>query len=235
MPHLLDYKKMRKAVGVDDSVDIIAAIQAEKCRDRKAAMWAAVEEVELEGLKQLKLREECVSVLQSVSRLSPPPHILNLYCPPVDVDPSGSAEDIPPFQMRSVPMALITRNAQKNIKHFFRAAELSAAELGMWPIMSRDSKIIKPDPSVLTHVAKLWQLPSIQNLLMVGDSHRDDILCGRAAGAQTMLIVNETSPDGHHRGNEWALKVDDAADYHGNDLSAVIQVIAQSWSTTPSS
>jgi phosphoglycolate phosphatase-like HAD superfamily hydrolase len=60
------------------------------------------------------------------------------------------------------------------------------------PIITRDTPNIlpKPDPAGILHIASEWGLANGENLIMVGDSI-DDMTSGHAAGAATVLLVNE--------------------------------------------
>jgi phosphoglycolate phosphatase-like HAD superfamily hydrolase len=60
------------------------------------------------------------------------------------------------------------------------------------PIITRDTPNLlpKPDPAGILHIASEWGLNNGENLIMVGDSI-DDMTSGHAAGAATVLLVNE--------------------------------------------
>eukprot|EP00850_Spirogloea_muscicola_P011390 SM000070S21356 [mRNA] locus=s70:623539:625164:+ [translate_table: standard] len=52
------------------------------------------------------------------------------------------------------------------------------------PALSREFLPYKPDPAPLLHICNAWSvLPT--EVLMIGDSVKDDIVCGRRAGAST--------------------------------------------------
>jgi phosphoglycolate phosphatase-like HAD superfamily hydrolase len=57
---------------------------------------------------------------------------------------------------------------------------------------TREFRPPKPSPAGILHIAKEWSLPNADNLIMVGDSI-DDMTAGRAAGAATVLLVNEAN------------------------------------------
>lgn len=59
------------------------------------------------------------------------------------------------------------------------------------PAISRECQFpYKPSPEALLHIAKTWGiLPS--EVIMVGDSAKDDVVCGNRAGAVTILLNTE--------------------------------------------
>jgi phosphoglycolate phosphatase-like HAD superfamily hydrolase len=57
---------------------------------------------------------------------------------------------------------------------------------------TREFRPPKPSPAGILHIASKWNLPSADNLIMVGDS-ADDMAAGRAAGAATVLLASEAN------------------------------------------
>eukprot|EP00244_Chara_vulgaris_P003400 TRINITY_DN16171_c0_g1_i1.p1 TRINITY_DN16171_c0_g1~~TRINITY_DN16171_c0_g1_i1.p1 ORF type:complete len:284 (-),score=19.63 TRINITY_DN16171_c0_g1_i1:207-962(-) len=84
---------------------------------------------------------------------------------------------------KNIRRGLITRNVRASVDHFHRAFGMKDFQ----PALSREFEPYKPDPGPLIHICSVWGVhPS--DVLMVGDSPKDDILCGRRAGAMTCLI-----------------------------------------------
>ncbi|OKO92682.1 hypothetical protein PENSUB_12667 [Penicillium subrubescens] len=89
----------------------------------------------------------------------------------------GLAKLMDYLKSRGLRRALCTRN----FDHIFL------------PIITRDTPNLlpKPDPAGILHIAREWGLTNrAENLIMVGDSI-DDMTSGHAAGAATVLLVNE--------------------------------------------
>lgn len=62
-----------------------------------------------------------------------------------------------------------------------------------WPVITREFKPPKPDPAGILHIAAQWGLEDgASSLIMVGDSV-DDMAAGHAAGAATVLLVNDVN------------------------------------------
>eukprot|EP00897_Mesotaenium_endlicherianum_P009903 jgi/Mesen1/8941/ME000552S08446 len=78
---------------------------------------------------------------------------------------------------------LITRNVKTSVDYFHTQFGLPAFS----PALSREFRPYKPDPSPLLHICSTWGIPP-HEVLMVGDSAKDDIICGRRAGAATILL-----------------------------------------------
>lgn len=56
----------------------------------------------------------------------------------------------------------------------------------------------KPSPEALIHICDTWGIPP-SSVIMVGDSAKDDVVCGNRAGAVTVLLDSEgrySSPAG---------------------------------------
>lgn len=84
---------------------------------------------------------------------------------------------------RQIRRGLITRNIKESVDLFhlrFGMKEFS-------PSLSREFRPYKPDPAPLLHICTTWAV-SPSEVMMVGDSVRDDIGCGKRAGAITCLL-----------------------------------------------
>jgi len=86
---------------------------------------------------------------------------------------------------RGIPRAVVTQNAQENLDYFHRH-HFPLPPFA--PAISRDSgHRVKPHPDALLACCDAWGIPPSE-VLMVGDSARDDVPFGRRAGALTVLL-----------------------------------------------
>lgn len=83
-----------------------------------------------------------------------------------------------------VPRALVTRNVNSSID-VFHNSHFTMPPFA--PALSREFAPYKPNPASLLHIADKWGLPASE-LVMIGDSAKDDIVCGNRAGALTILL-----------------------------------------------
>lgn len=83
-----------------------------------------------------------------------------------------------------VPRALVTRNARSSVEFFHKTIwEIEPFK----PALSREFKPYKPAPDSLLHICKLWGCEPSE-VIMVGDSAKDDVVSGNRAGAMTILL-----------------------------------------------
>eukprot|EP00038_Savillea_parva_P024265 m.43527 g.43527 ORF g.43527 m.43527 type:complete len:465 (-) comp6420_c0_seq1:24-1418(-) len=88
-----------------------------------------------------------------------------------------------------VPMAVVTRNTSETLAHFNRVLWTPLGLPPMAPALSRDDPFPpKPHPGALHHVAQQWGVSPSRGLVMVGDSLRNDIGSGKAAGFSTAWL-----------------------------------------------
>lgn len=102
------------------------------------------------------------------------------------------------FDDTGLPRGLVTRNVQTSVAHFHAVA---------WPLppfapaLARDFKPYKPAPDALLHICERWGVhPS--EIVMVGDSPKDDIVSGNRAGAVTVLLDTEGKWTMEEKGGE---------------------------------
>ncbi|XP_062166808.1 haloacid dehalogenase-like hydrolase domain-containing protein At2g33255 isoform X2 [Alnus glutinosa] len=77
---------------------------------------------------------------------------------------------------------LITRNVKASVDLFHQRFGMTFS-----PALSREFRPYKPDPAPLLHICSAWEvLPN--EVMMVGDSLKDDVVCGKRAGAFTCLL-----------------------------------------------
>ncbi|KAF7133246.1 hypothetical protein RHSIM_Rhsim09G0042400 [Rhododendron simsii] len=83
---------------------------------------------------------------------------------------------------RNIRRGLITRNVKAAVDLFHLKFGITFA-----PALSREFRPYKPDPAPLLHICSTWDvLPN--EVMMIGDSLKDDIACGKRAGAFTCLL-----------------------------------------------
>lgn len=94
------------------------------------------------------------------------------------------AKEISSFlDARGVRRGLITRNVKDSVDFFHSRFGLPSFR----PALSREFTPFKPSPAPLLHICEVWGIrPS--EVMMVGDSAADDIVCGNRAGARTCLL-----------------------------------------------
>jgi HAD superfamily hydrolase (TIGR01549 family) len=87
-----------------------------------------------------------------------------------------------------VPRGLITRNVKRSIEYF----HINHFPLPPFiPAISRECEFpYKPSPAALIHICESWGIAPSQ-CVMVGDSAKDDVVCGNRAGAITVLLDTE--------------------------------------------
>eukprot|EP01025_Chloroclados_australasicus_P064564 TRINITY_DN8640_c0_g1_i1.p1 TRINITY_DN8640_c0_g1~~TRINITY_DN8640_c0_g1_i1.p1 ORF type:complete len:236 (-),score=10.99 TRINITY_DN8640_c0_g1_i1:297-1004(-) len=83
-----------------------------------------------------------------------------------------------------VPRGLITRNVAHSVDYFHQHHfPLRPFD----PALSREFTPYKPAPQSLQHICRFWSIPAEQ-CVIIGDSAKDDIVCGNRAGAITILF-----------------------------------------------
>jgi HAD superfamily hydrolase (TIGR01549 family) len=91
------------------------------------------------------------------------------------------------FDDKKLPRGLVTRNVQTSVAHFHANA---------WPLppftpaLAREFKPYKPAPDALLHICERWGLDPSE-VVMIGDSAKDDIVSGNRARAVTVLLDTE--------------------------------------------
>lgn len=96
----------------------------------------------------------------------------------------GAVELCATLDEKKTPRALVTRNVSSSVKFFHDTAFPLPP---FHPSISREWKPYKPDPASLHHIADCWCVGP-DELVMIGDSAKDDVVCGNAAGAVTILL-----------------------------------------------
>ena len=100
---------------------------------------------------------------------------------------TGAVELCQELDERNMPRAIVTRNVMSSVD-FFHDTHFPLPPFH--PSLSREWQPYKPDPASLHFIAGQWKVESAE-LVMIGDSCRDDIGAGANAGATTILIDEE--------------------------------------------
>ena len=101
---------------------------------------------------------------------------------------------------RNIPRAILTRNSKESLDYFHgRLPEIPEFH----PAVSRDCGFPpKPHPDALQHICQnVWGFATGE-VIMIGDSAKDDVRAGKRAGAITVLLGSEAArkdlPDEEH-------------------------------------
>lgn len=116
---------------------------------------------------------------------------------------------------KAIPRGLITRNVLDSVHHlhgkFFSHKPFD-------PALARCFTPVKPSPAALLHICERWGI-SPKESVMVGDSAKDDIVSGNAAGALTILIDVERKYD------LAKLPADQQPDFHVFSMAEVLDIL----------
>ena len=123
---------------------------------------------------------------------------------------TGAVELVRDLAARGYRLGILTRNAQE-LAHITLQAIGLADCFAVEDVLGRDDAPPKPDPGGLLKLAQAWEVAPAE-MVMVGD-YRFDLDCGRAAGAQTVLVNVPENP--------WP----ELADWHAKDCAALRQMI----------
>lgn len=104
----------------------------------------------------------------------------------------GAADMAQFLDINNVPRGLITRNVKESVAHFHES--VFPIKEPFQPALARCFTPPKPSPASLLHICGAWGIAP-HEVAMVGDSPADDIVCGNAAGAVTILIDFERRYD----------------------------------------
>lgn len=127
----------------------------------------------------------------------------------------GADEVAELLDSNAIPRGLITRNVLDSVHHFHRKF---FSHRPFDPALARCFTPFKPSPAALVHICERWGI-SPREAVMVGDSAKDDIVSGNAAGAMTVLIDVERKYD------LGTLPADQQPDVHVHSMAEVLQVL----------
>jgi len=97
----------------------------------------------------------------------------------------------------NIPRGLVTRNVKTSVDHFHNVAwkdgDSDSLMKAFHPVCSREFTPYKPAPDSLLHICKEWGVDPSE-VMMVGDSPKDDVVAGNRAGCVTVLVdVEDTN------------------------------------------
>lgn len=127
------------------------------------------------------------------------------------------------LDVNGVPRGLITRNVMESVAHFHASV---FPHHPFNPALARCFTPPKPSPASLLHICTQWDI-SPHEVVMVGDSPPDDIACGNAAGAVTILI------DYERRYDAAALPASQQPTHHVFSMLEVRDVLQQQCTLSP--
>ncbi|XP_073134895.1 haloacid dehalogenase-like hydrolase domain-containing protein At2g33255 [Henckelia pumila] len=134
----------------------------------------------------------------------------------------GASELCKFLDSRNIRRGLITRNVKDSVVLFHNRFGMTFS-----PALSREFRPYKPDPAPLLHICSNWGVQP-DEVMMIGDSLKDDVACGKRAGAFTCLL-DETdqcsSPEYHNMGLE--------PDYRVSSLVEVHSLLETNFDLTP--
>ncbi|KAJ9558716.1 hypothetical protein OSB04_013330 [Centaurea solstitialis] len=134
----------------------------------------------------------------------------------------GAAELCAYLDSRNIRRGLITRNVKSAVDLFHERFGILFS-----PALSREFRPYKPDPGPLLHICSSWEVEP-NEVMMVGDSLKDDVACGKRAGAVTCLL-DET---GRYDSPEYAT-VEHKPDYKVSSLSQLHVLLETNFDLTP--
>ncbi|KAJ7979758.1 Haloacid dehalogenase-like hydrolase domain-containing protein [Quillaja saponaria] len=94
----------------------------------------------------------------------------------------GAAELCGYLDSKKLRRGLITRNVKSAVDLFHKRFGITFS-----PALSREFRPYKPDPAPLLHICSAWEVQP-NEVIMVGDSLKDDVACGKRAGVFTCLL-----------------------------------------------
>ncbi|CAN4120604.1 unnamed protein product [Withania somnifera] len=133
----------------------------------------------------------------------------------------GAAELCSFLDSRNIRRGLITRNVKDAVDLFHERFGVKFS-----PALSREYRPYKPDPAPLLHICSTWEVQS-NEVMMIGDSLKDDVVCGKRAGAFTCLL-DET---GRYDAPEYA-NVEHQPDYKVSSLVEVQSLLERDFELT---
>ncbi|CAN6232938.1 unnamed protein product [Urochloa humidicola] len=136
----------------------------------------------------------------------------------------GASELCGFLDTKQIRRGLITRNVKDAVDLFHQRFGMTFT-----PALSREFRPYKPDPAPLLHICSTWDIPP-HEVIMVGDSLKDDVVCGKRAGAFTCLL-DETGRYGPHD----SLPEEVKPDFKVSSLNEVFTVLEENFDLAPAS
>ncbi|XP_057959793.1 haloacid dehalogenase-like hydrolase domain-containing protein At2g33255 isoform X2 [Malania oleifera] len=123
---------------------------------------------------------------------------------------------------KKIRRGLITRNVHA-------AVDLFQQQFGLIfdPALSREFRPYKPNPAPLLHICSTWEVQP-NEVMMIGDSLKDDVVCGKRAGSFTCLLDEA----GRYDTPDFA-DMDRKPDFKVTSLSEVYALLEANFDLTP--
>ncbi|KAK7268682.1 hypothetical protein RIF29_21388 [Crotalaria pallida] len=134
----------------------------------------------------------------------------------------GAAELCGLLDSNKIRRGLITRNVKSAVDLFHERFGITFS-----PALSREFRPYKPDPAPLLHICSAWEVQP-NEVIMVGDSLKDDVACGKRAGAFTCLL-DET---GRYNSPDYA-DVEFKPDFKVTSLAEVYSILEGNFDLSP--
>ncbi|GLT99280.1 hypothetical protein SLE2022_167260 [Rubroshorea leprosula] len=134
----------------------------------------------------------------------------------------GAAELCGFLDSKKIRRGLITRNVKESVDLFHERFGVTFS-----PALSREFRPCKPDPAPLLHICSAWEVQPTE-VMMVGDSLKDDVACGKRAGAFTCLLDEKGRYDSPHFAN-----LDLQPDFKVSSLTEVCSLLESKFDLTP--
>lgn len=134
----------------------------------------------------------------------------------------GTAQLCGFLDSKKIRRGLITRNIKEAVDLFHNRFGITFS-----PALSREFRPYKPDPGPLLHICSTWEVQP-NEVMMVGDSLKDDVACGKRAGAFTCLL-DETE---RYSADDFA-KSNLQPDFRVSSLTEVLSLLEASFDLIP--
>ncbi|KAF8333148.1 HAD-like domain-containing protein [Cantharellus anzutake] len=167
-PQTWMFRKMREALGIGKSVDILDHIESLLPPNRVAA------EESIRAIEREAMASTCTSTLAQMK-----PQL-------------GLVPLMKYLTERGICKAICTRNFDVPVNHLLQTF---LPEFTFSPIMTRTFKPNKPHPACILHIQKQWAVQTSE-MMMIGDSI-EDMVAGRNAGALTVLLLAQDGHNAH--------------------------------------
>ncbi|CAM8991813.1 unnamed protein product [Rhodiola kirilowii] len=123
---------------------------------------------------------------------------------------------------KKIRRGLITRNVKEAVDLFHTRFGLK-----FLPALSREFRPYKPDPAPLHFICSAWDVQP-NEIIMIGDSLKDDVACGKQAGAYACLL-DET---GRYNSPEYA-NVELKPDFTVSSLAQIHSLLEANFDLLP--
>ncbi|KAI9078827.1 hypothetical protein K1719_039285 [Acacia pycnantha] len=134
----------------------------------------------------------------------------------------GAADLCGFLDSKKLRRGLITRNVKMAVDIFQKRFGITFS-----PALSREFRPYKPDPAPLSHICSAWGVQP-NEVIMVGDSLKDDVACGKQAGAFTCLL----DQTGRYDSPEYA-DVEFKPDFKVTSLAEIPSILEENFELAP--